>query len=138
MRNLVTVTLVLLCCAFAVVGLSAGRSHAQTPHQSAAPLTYTLKMVGVRDTPQENVWMIEAPDKASMRLDGSAFRSLDSPILRDWVSDLPRGTIIQYWPSSLPIIGHHGNPIHDFEGGIPDFTKFCRDNGVEFGQEPTI
>lgn len=135
MKNLLVVSLVILLCVSAYVGVPAGRSQAQAPHQPDDHLTYTLQLVTVVDAPAEHMWMVQAPYNQAVNLEGRAFRSLASPILRQWVSHLPEGAIISYTPSSLPLIA---KAFGDPEAGVSGFARFCRSKHIQFGFNPVL
>ena len=132
MRNRSAVALLVVLCGLAPIRVPAG--DAQTARSADAHLTYTLELLQVADAPREYMWRVEAPYGQAVRLDGVVFRSLKSPTLRQWVSQLPEGTAIAYTPYALPLIKLFGDP----EGGVGDFARFCRSRHLQFGFNPVL
>ena len=62
----------------------------------------------------------------------TAFRSLNSPTLRDFVSHLPKGSRILHSPVMLPGPDPTMKVGSASEPGLQDFIKFCRSKKVDF------
>lgn len=120
-------------CLFALAPHQADRVDAASAH--AVVYEYTLKPVTVAETiPAERIWMLTSDHPQQRSADEEAWKSLDSPALRLWVSGLPPGSIIRYTASSLPILGKMRDP----DEGVYGFAKFCRGRGLQFGFNPVL
>ena len=98
---------------------------------------YTLRFLQVGDTkPVQYIWILQK--QAPAGLDGpiepneTAFRSLNSPLLREFVSHLPEDARIMHSPMMLPGPDPTMKVGSASEPGLQDFIKFCRNKKVEF------
>ena len=136
-----------LICAGCVVATKSGQTQNVQPRgpiilEEARPThgpvaIYTLRFLQVGDTrPAEYIWILQK--QAAIGVDGpiepneTAFRSLNSPTLRDYVSHLPESSRILHSPMMLPGPDPTMKVGSASEPGLQDFIKFCRSKKVEF------
>lgn len=134
MKRLWILALVCACCLAAV---KSGQTQMAQPvgpvniggsvaTQAALGPSYRLRCLQVSGTkPAEEVWFLQKLGPylgAPIEPNEMAFRSLDSPVLRDFASHLPAGARISY----LPRMGDDDDP------SLQDFAKFCRSKKVDF------
>jgi hypothetical protein len=105
---------VLFACICCGLLLLSGDGLAQQPvHMQTA---YGMSYIAIADTkPQEYIWLV----------DGAAsvvYKSLASPSLLTWVTQLPKGTETQY------MVSYVNRPKDD----IPAFGRFCHSKGIKF------
>ena len=162
-----TVISILLVCACASLWLPTMSSRAQAQAQTESkadrfrrrespgshPLTFTLRLVIIKDAPTEDVWMIDSPanyavENQAAAVDGLAFRSLASPKLRSWLSERPLRTIITYMPYAVtdfslarpgevsPATAHENQRKRDAE--IEAFSKYCQSEGLQFRKTSNV
>lgn len=113
------------------IRLERGRSTAE-----ARGPVYTLRFLQVSGPkPTEYVWLLQRetdPSAGSIEPNETVFRSLNSPVLREFVSRLPSGTSILHSPRMLPGPDPTMKVGSDSEPGLQDFIQFCRRKGVGF------
>lgn len=103
-----------------------------------APGVYTLRFLQIAETkPVEHIWILQkqntVPLNGPIEPNETAFRSLNSPILRDFVSHLPEGTRIVHSFMMLPGPDPTMKVGSASEPGLQEFANFCRSKKIEFG-----
>jgi len=144
MKRLLIVGLICVCCFVAIVS---GRTQNTPPKgpirlEEGKPTTgpfgpvYTLRFLKISDTrPTEYVWLLQkqtTPSEGAIEPNETVFRSLDSPILREFVSHLPMGARITHSPIMLPGPDPTMKVGSDSEPGLQDFVSFCRSKKIDF------
>lgn len=143
MKRLWIVILICTCCLATTRSGQTQNAQPQGPVilEDARPthqaLVYTLRFLRVSGANSpEYVWFLQK--QATVPLDGpiepneTAFRSLNSLVLRDYVSHLPEGTHINHSPMMLPGPDPTIKVGGDSEPGLQDFVKFCRSKKIDF------
>lgn len=145
MKRLLIMVLICTCCMAAIkAGLTQnaapqGPIRLEDARPTSGPLgpIYNLRFLQVSGTkPTEYVWFLQKQD--TVPLNGpiepneTAFRSLDSPILRDYVAHLRQGTRIVHSPLMLPGPDPTQKAGSDSEPGLQDFVKFCHSKKIDF------
>jgi len=144
MKHLLIMALICTCC---LAATKSGQTQNAEPRglirleesrPTRGPLSvYTLRFLQIAETkPVEFIWILQKQDTVSfngaIEPNETAFRSLDSPVLRDFVSHLPEGTRIVHSPVTLP----GPDPTHkvgsNSEPGLQGFEKFCRSKKIDF------
>jgi len=144
MKRSLIVVLACLCC---LAATKSGQTQNAEPRgpirlEGARPThgpvsIYTLRFLQIAETkPIEHLWILQKQDTVTrngpIEPNETAFRSLNSPVLRDFVSHLPEGARIVYSSVTLPRPG----PTNKVDGGSePDlqgFVTFCRSRKVDF------
>lgn len=100
-------------------------------------LAYTLRFLQVADTkPVEYIWILQrqTADQSGGQIEPNemAFRSLTSPVLRDYVSHLPEGSHITHSPWMLTGPDPTMKVGSASEPSLQDFIQFCRSKKVDF------
>jgi len=108
----------------------------QKPKATAA---YTLMRVPVADTnPVQFVWQVRPFNPGGGTATETSYASLSSPNLRQWVAELPKGTLLRYTPLALPLLNPRFRPAADPENEIAEFSQFCQRKGVQLGFYPRL
>lgn len=144
MKRLLIVVLICTCC---LAVTRSGQTQNAEPRgpirlEEARPIqgpasVYTLRFLQVADTkPAEYIWILQEQNgiasNARIEPNETAFRSLNSPVLRDFVSHLPEGSRIIHSPVMLPGPDPTMKVGSVSEPGLQDFIKFCRSKKVDF------
>ncbi len=144
MKRLLILVLTCLCCLAATKSGQTQNAKPRGPirleeaRPTKGPLSvYTLRFLQIGDAePVEYIWILQKQGAAG--LDGpiepneTAFRSLNSPVLRSFVSHLPEGARIVHSPMMLPGSDPTMKAGSASEPGLQDFIKFCRSKQVDF------
>jgi hypothetical protein len=144
MKRLLTAALISACC-FGTIQTGQtqdtvlrGPIRLEEAKPTSGPLrpVYTLRFLQVSDTkPTEYVWLLQkttAPSEGAIEPNETVFRSLNSPILHEFVTHLTPGSRIMHSPIMLPGPDPTQKVGSDSEPGLQDFIKFCRSSKIDF------
>ena len=144
MKRLLTVALISACCFGAIQNGQTQDTVLRGPIRldgegvRKGPIgpVYTLRFLEVSGTkPTEYVWLLQkmtTPSEGAIEPNETVFRSLDSPILHEFVAHLPKGARIMHSAIMLPGPDPTQKVGSDSEQGLQDFIKFCRSSKIDF------
>lgn len=124
-------------------GLMSADVQAQTPTGSVTPtadFTYHLQRFAVAGTnPVQYLWTIKAPQNEGVRFDGTAFKSLASPTLREWIREWQHNSTVPITYVADKNLDGKLDPAASklLDQELDDFAQYCHSQGETFVIRPT-
>lgn len=110
-------------------GTTATTALGTVPGAIGQQIRFDLELVPIADTrtsssPEENIWIISG-------LPMTAFKSLESVTLREWIATLPQGSVIAW--QQPPNVGMMQAAIKAHNAEFADFSVYCAGKGIWCG-----